>query len=177
MNTSYDLNSTPKTINRSRYLESLMDFSTPMSTMSNRWINNLTTKNFNELHEKISFDDNSTIINDTITDNNNETIVDKLLHKFNEHKINFHNTQNYLNLLDGHLREITMVLNQLNNSLDYNSSLKSTTEQLETRFLQMSTKREQIRTAINNFDQSSTISQTLNDIIQQVLIFLLVLYV
>jgi UDP-N-acetylglucosamine transferase subunit ALG13 len=144
MNTSYDLNSTPKTIDRSKYIESLMDFSTPMSTISNQWI---TIKNSNEL---------------------NSTILDKLLQKFNEHKIHFHNTQNYLNLLDNHLREITTVLNQLQNSLNQNSSLKTTTDQLETRLLQMSIKREQIRTVINNFYQSPTINRTLDDIIHQV---------
>jgi UDP-N-acetylglucosamine transferase subunit ALG13 len=144
MNTSYDFNSTPKTIDRSKYIESLMDFSTPMSTISNQWI---TTKNVHEF---------------------NSTILDKLLLKFNEHKIHFHNTQNYLNLLDNHLHEITTILNQLQNSLDQNSSLKTTTNQLETRLLQMSIKREQIRTVINNFHQSPTINQTLDDIIQQV---------
>jgi hypothetical protein len=172
MNTSYDFNSTPKTNNQNKYIESLMDFSTPMSTISNRWINNTTNKNFNIFNENISTDNgnNSTLINDTIIDinNNNATIIDKVLQKFNEHKINFHNTQNYLNLLDGHLREITTVLNQLQNSLDQNSLLKPTADQLEARLLQMSTKREQIRTVVNNFHQSPTISQTLHDIIHQV---------
>ncbi|CAF0741560.1 unnamed protein product [Rotaria sordida] len=178
MNASYDLTTTPKTINRSKYIESLMDFSTPMSTISNRWISNTTIKNFNEFDEKISSDNviNLPIINDKIihinnnnnNNNNNQIIIDQLLKKFHEHKINFHNTQNYLNLLDDHLREITTVLNQLQNFLEQNSSLKTTTDQIETRLLQMSTKREQIRTAINNFHQSPTINQTLNDIIQQI---------
>jgi hypothetical protein len=141
MNTSYDFNSTPKTIDRSKYIESLMDFSTPMSTISNHWMT----------HES-----------------NNSTILDKLLQKFNEHKINFHNTQNYLHLLDNHLHEITAVLNQLQNSLDHHSSLKTTTDHFETRLLQMSIKREQIRTVMNNFHQSPTINQTLDAIIHQV---------
>jgi hypothetical protein len=138
MNTSYDLNSTPKTINRSKYIDSLMDYSTPMSTISNV---------FNE--------DSSTIIN-------------KLLEKFNEHKNNFYQTQNHLYLLDNHLYEITTILNRLQNSLEQNSVLKSTTDQLETRLLQMTIKREQIQTAINHFQQSPTITRTVNDIIQQV---------
>ncbi len=70
MNTSYDLNSTPKTIDRSKYIESLMDFSTPMSTISN---NLMSTKNFNDF---------------------NSTILNKLSQKFYEHKIHFNNTQN-----------------------------------------------------------------------------------
>ncbi|CAF0896835.1 unnamed protein product [Adineta steineri] len=167
MNTSYDLDSsTPNIINRNKYFESLMDFSTPMSTISTRWMNNTKTSHSNE---KISSDNsqNSTVINDTIVDMN-DTIIDKLLQKFNEHKINFHNTQNYLNLLDNHLCEITTILNQLQNPLSYNSLLKPTTDELETRLLQMSIKREQIRTAINNFHQSPTITETLNDIIQQI---------
>ena len=143
MNTSYDLNSTPKTINRSKYIDSLMDYSTPMSTISNQ----ISTKGFNE--------DNSTIIN-------------KLLEKFHEHKTNFYQTQNHLYLLDNHLYEITIILNRLQNSLEQNSVLKSTTDQLETRLLQMTIKREQIQTAINHFQQSPTITRTVNDIIQQV---------
>jgi hypothetical protein len=66
------------------------------------------------------------------------------------------------------IHKITIVLNQLKNSLDQNSLLKTSTDQLETRLLQMSIKREQIRTGIINFHQSPTINQTLNDIIQQV---------
>ncbi|CAF2338885.1 unnamed protein product [Rotaria sp. Silwood2] len=156
MSTSYDLNSTPKTINQSKYIEPLMDFSTPMSTISNRCISNTTI-----INDKIICTHNN---NNT----NNETIIDQLLKKFNEHKINFHNTKNYLNLLDGHLHETTTILNQLKNFLEENSSLKTTTDQLETRLLQISIKREQLRTAINNFHQSPTINQTLDDITQQI---------
>jgi hypothetical protein len=137
MNSSYDLNSTPKTINRSKYIESLMDFSTPMSTVTE----------------------------------SNSTIVDKLLQKFDEHKNHFYQTQNYLYLLDNHFYEITTILNQLQNSLDQNSLLKPTTDQLEVRLLQMTIKREQIRTAVNHFHQSPTVPQTINDIIQQVQFF------
>ncbi|CAF0740781.1 unnamed protein product [Rotaria sp. Silwood1] len=155
MNTSYALNSTPKTINQSKYIESLMDFSTPMSTISNRWISNTTLINDKIIH----------IQNNT----NNETIIEQLLNKFNECKINFHHTKNYLNLLDSHLCEVKTVLNQLQNLLEQNSSLKTTTDQLETRLLQISIKREQIHTSINNFYLSPTINQTLNNSFQQIL--------
>ncbi len=139
MNTSYDMNSTPKTIDQNKYIESLMDFSTPMSNISNSRL---------------------------IKIDSNRLIVDKLLRKFHEHKTNFNHTQTYLNLLDNHLRELTTILQQLHNSLDQHSSLKSTTDQLEIRLLQMSTKREQIRTY-----QSPSIHQTLDDLIHQVEIY------
>lgn len=139
MNTSYDLNSTPKLTDQNKYIESLMDFSTPMSTIS--------TQTFNET---------------------NSTIVNKLLQKFHQHKTNFSNTQNHLNLLDNHLYELTIILNQLQISLNYNSLLKPTTDQLETRLLQMTTKREQIRKEFQHFNQSPIINQTLDDIIHQV---------
>ncbi len=147
MNTSYDFNSTPKALDRSKYMESLMDFSTPMSTISNQ---NHSTKNLQE---------NSSA---------KCTLLDQLLQKFHEHQNHFHHTQNYLNLLDNHLREITNILHQLQNSFDQHSSLKTTTDQLETRLFQMSIKREQIRTVMSHFHQSPTINQTLEDIIHQV---------
>jgi hypothetical protein len=133
-NNSYEMNSTPKTIDQSKYIESLMDFSTPMSNITNT----------------------------RLTDSS-QMIVDKLLQKFNEHKTNFNHTQTYLNLLDNHLRELTNILQRLQNSLDQHSSLKPTTDQLEIRLLQMSTKREQIRT-----HQSPSINKTLDDLIHQV---------
>ena len=123
------MNSTPKTI-----IESLMDFSTPMSNITNT----------------------------RLTDSN-RMIVDKLLQKFYEHKTNFNRTQTYLNLLDNHIRELTNILQRLQNSLDQQSSLKPMTDQLEIRLLQMATKREQIRT-----HQSPSINQTLDDLIHQI---------
>lgn len=125
------MNSTPP-----KRIESLMDFSTPMSTMNNSRIGQA-----------------------------NGNILEKLFQKFHEHRTNFHQTQTYLNLLDNHLRELTNILHQIQNSLDHQSGLKSTTEHLETRVLQMSIKREQIRTVIH---QSPVVNQTLNELIHQV---------
>lgn len=141
MNTNYDMNSTPKTIEQSKYIESLMDFSTPMSNLSNQRV----------FHDS------------------NRMIIDKLLQKFYEHKTNFNHTQTYLNLLDNHLRELTSILQRLQNCLDQHSLLKPTTDQLEIRLLQMATKREQIR-----IHQSPNINQTLDDLIHQVFIFLFI---
>lgn len=141
MNTSFDFNSTPKIIERNKYNESLMDFSTPMSTI----VQSTTARKS--------------------PSNGSMKIFDQVLQKFHEHRTNFGQTQSYLNLLDNHFRELTVVLHQLQNSLDHQSLLKSTTEQLETRLLQMSSKREQIRTVI---DQSSGVNQTLDQTIHQV---------
>ena len=160
-------------MNRNTYDESLMDFSTPMSTVPSHWTEN---KNFNETNKKTfsDCDNNSTINNDMIIEmkpnnnDNNMTILDKFVQKLNEHKVNFYNTQRNLNLLDGHLCEITKVLNRLQNSLGHNSSLKTATNELETRLLQMSIKREQIRTAVNSFYQSSTNDEILKQMIKRV---------
>ncbi|UJR33370.1 hypothetical protein I4U23_020818 [Adineta vaga] len=164
MNTSYMSNSSSETINRNKYIDSLIDFSTPMSSVSKQW------KNQEQISSNHS--NNSTVINETMLDMNNnhnhETIIGKFLEKFREHETNFQQTQTCLHSLDGHLREITNILNQLEHSFDYHSVIKSTTDQLQTRLLQMSTKREQIRTITKNFYQSPTIIQTLNDIIQQI---------
>ena len=137
----FQMNSTPKIIDRSKFNESLMDFSTPMSTMNQSRMANKSPPN------------------------SNMNILEKLFQKFQEHRTNFHQTQTYLNLLDNHLRELTTILHQVQNSLDHQSILKSTTEHLETRLLQMSIKREQIRTVIH---QSPVINQTLDELLHQV---------
>ncbi|CAF1383076.1 unnamed protein product [Adineta ricciae] len=152
MNTSYMSNSSPNAIPRNKYLDSLMDFSTPMSGTSKHPFERSQSSTVIEMTDK----------------HQQETIVDQLQQKFREHEMNFQQTQTYLHSLDEHLRELTVILNQLQQSFAYHSLLKPTAEQLETRLLQMSTKREQIRLMAKNLYQSPTISQTLNDIIQQI---------
>lgn len=130
-----------------------MDFSTPMSTI----VHSGTTRKSQS--------------------NASMNILDKLLQKFHEHRTNFSQTQSYLNLLDNHIRELTIVLQQLQNSLDHQSLLKSTTDQLETRLVQMSSKREQIRTVIDQFQhQSPGVNQTLDEILHQVFCFSFIVY-
>jgi hypothetical protein len=161
-------------MNGSKYIDSLMDFSTPMSTVAKSWTNNSQNQTSHDHNDKMAAENNhdSTIINETMIDpnNNNETIVDKLLQKFKEHETSFHQTQNYLNSLDGHLSDMSTILSQLQSSLDHHSALKSTADHLETRLLKMSTKREQIRVATHHLHQSPSVTQTLNDIIHQVLL-------
>lgn len=140
MNISSNSNCTPKLLEQTKHIDSLMDFSTPMSTIPTK----------------------------TCPQTNSIVITNKLLEKFHEHKQNFSHTQNCLNSFDHHLSELTNILNQLQYSLNHNSSLKTATDQLETRLLQMSTKREQIRKNIQQLNQSPIINQTLNDMIQQV---------
>ena len=169
MNTSYDSIFTPKTLDERRYFDTLVDFSTPMSTLSTRFgMNPTASKHCLDYSERTPSDrdHNLTVIEDC--PHSNQEIIDQLLEKFNAHKNHFHSTQNHLHLLDGHLHEISGVLHQLQNSLDRHSSLKSTADHLETRVLQMTTKREQIRCAMDNLNPSPTIGQTLGDIVHQV---------
>lgn len=178
MNHGYEINSTPKHIPDMSYFEALMDFSTPMSTLSTRWNVNPTMKNPHESQMNISakHDNNSSELNETMINvhDDHEKVADELLEKFRQHENHFRSTQTSLHRLDQHLCELGSVLRRLQASLDQNSSLRTTTDQLETRLIQMSTKRDQVRCAINHWSHSPVISQTLNDIIQRVrsLIFL-----
>ncbi|CAF0956984.1 unnamed protein product [Rotaria magnacalcarata] len=172
MNTNSNLHSTPETINPNTYIDSFMDFSTPMSTISNRWISNTTKIQLKGFNETIYSDTSSIpiIINNKNIHNyhRNETVFDQLLQKLNQHESNVNHTQNNLHLLDNHLHELTKVLNQFNNVLNYNSSLKADTDLLETRLLQMSIKQKQIRIAIDNFHQSSTMRHALDNMNQKI---------
>ena len=172
MNSSYEINSTPKHIHDMSYFEALMDFSTPMSTLSTRWNVNPTMKHSHESQMEVSpkHADNSSELNETIINvhDDHEKMTDELLEKFRQHENHFRSTQTSLHRLDQHLCELGSVLRRLQASLDQNSSLRTTTDQLETRLIQMSTKREQVRCAIDQWNHSPVISQTLNDMIQQV---------
>ena len=172
MNSSYGTNSTPKNIHEMNYLEALMDFSTPRNTASTHWNLNPTMKNADESRRERSSEhlNNSSELNETMifVHDNSQTTTNQLLQKFRQHESHFRSTQTSLQLLDQHLSELSTVLRQLQASLDQNSPLRTTTDQLESRLTQMSTKREQALCAINQWNHSPIISETLNDIIQQV---------
>lgn len=139
MNRSYEYDSTPKPFNRSKYIESVMDFSTPMSTISTRWMmNNSQLKN--------SIDDNN--------------VYDQLLRKLHEYKVSFYHTKNYLHLLDIHLHGLTKFLNQEKCLSDSNSLLRT--------ILQMSVKLDYIRKAMNYVPQSPKLVETIQKMIEDI---------
>ena len=92
---------------------SLIDFSTPRSSVSNRWTEG--------------------------------KIRRELFDKFRQHEIHWQQTQNSLNEFDRHLANFNEILQQLKQS-----TRPLPTDELELRVLQMSTKREQIRSNLDH---------------------------
>jgi len=146
-----------------KYDQSVIEQSTPNGALPNRLLSPITENSAEILSSSLSINktclDISQKSTNTVLTNDNSTLDElnrTLLQRFHQYTTNFHDIQNYLNTLDKHFKELSVIIEYLR----HDQNLTDIIELIETRLLQMRVKRDQIDRLINH--------SSIKDIIQQV---------
>jgi hypothetical protein len=136
----------------------LLEYSTPNSRLHNRLLSPITEHSAETLSTNKTCSDTSQKSPNIVLTNDNLT-TDKLnqilLQRFHQYITNFQNIQNYLNTLDQHLKELSIIINCLRND----KKLINSIEPIETRLLQIRVKRDQIDRLLNQSSIKNLIQQ------------------
>jgi hypothetical protein len=140
----------------------LLEYSTPNSRLPNRLLSPITEHSAETLSttlptNKTCSDTSQKSPNIVLTNDNLTTdeLNQILLQRFHQYITNFQNIQNYLNTLDQHLKELSIIINCLRND----KKLINSIEPIETRLLQIRVKRDQIDRLLNQSSIKNLIQQ------------------
>jgi hypothetical protein len=148
-----------------KYDQPVLEQSTPNGTLSNRLLSPITENSAEILSASLSINktclDISQKTSNTVLTNDNSTIDElnrTLLQKFHQYITNFDDIKNYLNTLDKHFKELSIIIEYLRNDQNFTDII----ELIETRLLQMRVKRDQIDYLLNHSSIKTIIQQVCN---------------
>lgn len=132
------MNSTPDLRRERSLIESLIDFSTPMSTLTSK------------------------------LDDKQETTVEKLQDALNQYEKDFGQTKNYLKLLDVDLNALNSTLEEFKRKFDEDNFLSSNRSFVENQLEEINNKTKEVQKMVDQLESSSSVNETIHQILEQV---------